>query len=49
MTTIKYQSNYKIKINKYEIKSYQRLLEQIKFEKAKSEYTDREVRMALLY
>ena len=36
-------------MKKNKIKSFQRLLEQIKFEKAKSEYTDREVQMELLY
>lgn len=35
--------------NKFEIKPYQKLLKQIKFEKARNEYTDKEIQMELLY
>jgi len=35
--------------NKFEIKPYQRSLKQIKFEKARNEYNDREIQMELLY
>tara|TARA_R110002167_G_scaffold82618_1_gene225382 strand:+ start:7157 stop:7402 length:246 start_codon:yes stop_codon:yes gene_type:complete len=38
-----------MKEKKFEIKPYQRLLKQIKFEKARGEYTDREIQMELLY
>ena len=38
-----------MKKDKYEIKPYQRLLDQIKFEKTRNEYTDREIQMELLY
>lgn len=38
-----------MKGKQFEIKPHQRLLKQIKFEKARSEYTDREIQMELLY
>ncbi|SKB81702.1 hypothetical protein [Maribacter arcticus] len=38
-----------MKQKNFEIKPYQRLLKQIKFENVRSQYTDREIQMELLY
>jgi hypothetical protein len=46
---VTYQNNYKMTKKQIEIKPYQKLLRQVKFEKSKEEYTDREIQMEQLY